>query len=64
MTGPKSRKDWTDVEMLDALDMRDRGMRVEVIAGKLGRSAASVHGMFKRVDDDLAAADMPREAAE
>ena len=56
MIGSRPRKDWTDGEMLDALPMRDRGMRVEVIAGKLGRSVASVHGMFKRVDDDVAAA--------
>lgn len=64
MIGSRPRKDWTDGEMLDALAMRDRGMRVEVITGKLGRSVASVHGMFKRVDDDVAAANNPREAAE
>lgn len=47
------------------IDMRDRcGMSAAVIAGKLGRSRSSVLGVFKRIADDEAAAEAPREAAE
>lgn len=54
---------WTDAEMLDALAMRDLGMSMANIAGKLGRSRASVCGVLKRISDDDAAAESPGEAS-
>lgn len=65
MSGPDNNARWSDAEMLAALDMRDRlGMSAAAIAGKLGRPRSSVLGVFKRIADDEAAAELPREAAE
>lgn len=53
---------WTDDEMLQALQLRDyHGLSAAAIAERMGRSRSSVLGMFKRIADDEAAAEMPIE---
>lgn len=53
---------WTDDEMLQALQLRDHhGLSAAAIAERMGRSRSSVLGVFKRIADDEAAAEMPIE---
>ena len=45
---------WSDGEMLRALELRDaQGLSAAEIGKRMGRSRASVLGVFKRISDDL-----------
>ena len=49
--------EWSDAEMLEALDMRRRGLSATVIGAKLGRSRSAVCGLFHRIDRETDASD-------
>lgn len=54
--GPRHGVEWTDRQMLDALDLMERqGLSGAEVAVRVGRSRAAVLGMVKRIRDDLAA---------
>ncbi len=62
MTALATTTPWTDDEMLLALRLRDNhGLSAAAIAERMGRSRSSVLGVFKRIADDEAAAELPIE---
>jgi hypothetical protein len=51
MTHPGPREEWTDLECLEALDLRDHeGLSAQRIAARLGRSRSAVCGILNRID--------------
>jgi transcriptional regulator len=58
-----NRQEWTDGQILAALQLRDWGWTREQIGARLGRTKNSVVGVINRVDRELAASEY-QEAAE
>lgn len=53
----KAVSDWSDADMLRALQMADAGISATQIGAVLGRSRSAVCGILKRIADDLAASE-------
>ena len=47
------RANWTDEDMLEALDLRDHeGLTMAEVAKRMGRGRMSIVGLMKRVNDE------------
>jgi hypothetical protein len=58
MTGaPETVTGWSDWEIKHSLELRDAGQSAAEVAAALGRSRSAVCGLWKRVADELAAAE-------